>query len=328
MRLSLKKIVVPGIPLAVVLVAGCIVLWFSAYFGGRISTLPLQNPDFAKNIQLFIFPDSLLSNIISIIFVFINAFLIGQINNRYTVIRTRTFLPIFIFLLLMGSWNETHVTNGSHLALTFIIISLFYFFSMHRNKKATEQAFMGSFFIGLSSLLIYPFIFLIPACWIGFEFFQGLSLRTFLASILGTLAPWLLYLSILFLLHNEIAFSTVFNFPASFSLSIFTLPQMIYFSAICVIILISLAGMFSISNRDAIQTRNMLNFILLLFVSIVVLLVIFNSLYSLFLPVFAMIYALLFSHPLTLKKSNFYVIIFFVFCLLNLAFVISKYIHI
>jgi hypothetical protein len=330
MRLSLKKILVPSIPLAILLVAGCVAVWFSAYFGGRFSTLPTQDSFFLTNNQSFFQPNSLLSNIISITFVFFNAFLLGQINNRFTIIRTRTFLPIFIFLILMASWNETHAAIGSHLALTFIIIALFYFFSMFRNKKASEQAFMGSFFIGIGSLLIHPFIFLIPVCWIGFEIFQSFSLRTFLASILGTLAPWLLYLSTIYLLHNEINFSTVFNFDFNFSFNFsnFTLPEIIYSVVLFIIMLISLSGMFSISKGDAIYTRNILNFILLLLISLFVLILIFRSQSALFLPVIALIYAILFSHPLTLKKSNFYVIIFLIFCLLNIAFVISKYIQI
>jgi len=328
MRLSLKNIIVPSIPLAALLVLSCVAVWFSAYFGGRFATLSTQNTVFyLTNIQPFIQPNSLLSNIVSIAFVFLNAFLLGQINNRFTIIRTRTFLPIFIFLLLMGSWNETHVANGSHLALTFIVLAIFYFFGMSRDKKASEQAFMGSFFISISSLLINPLIFLIPVCWIGFGIFQSFSLRTFLASVFGTLAPWVLYLSILYLMHNEINFSTVFHldFDFSFNISSFSLPQFIYYVSIFIIMLISLSGMFSISSGDAIHTRNKLNFLLLMLISVFIITLIFRSQYALFLPVIALIYSILISHPFTLKQNNFYGILFIIFCTLNITFVISKY---
>ena len=135
------------------------------------------------------------SNIISLSFTLLNAFLISQINTRFTIIRSRTFLPIIVFVLLMSSWNETHITNDSHIVLTLIIFALFFLFSTSRNRKASEYSFMGSLFISVSSILINPLVFLIPVCWIGLILFQSFSLRTLLASIFGAVTPWLLFLS-------------------------------------------------------------------------------------------------------------------------------------
>jgi len=39
-----------------------------------------------------------------------------------------------------------------------------------------------------------------------------------------------------------------------------------------------------------------------------------------------LVYALLISHPLTLKQNNFYSILFIVFCFINIAYAVSKYI--
>jgi len=83
--------------------------------------------------------------------------------------------------------------------------------------------------------------------------------------------------------------------------------------------------MYSISNSDAFNTRNKLNFLLFLLISLVILAFIFRNQFISFLPMIALVYSLLISHPLTLKQNNFNGILFLVFCLINIAFVISKY---
>ncbi|MHB9140408.1 MAG: hypothetical protein ACYC25_00845, partial [Paludibacter sp.] len=185
-KVSIKNFITPGIPLAILLVMSCFALWVITYFGGYFVTVSMQNNSVVVFLQSILIPNTILSGLTAISFTLLNAFLVAQLNNRFTLIRSRTFLPIFIFVLLLGVWNETHLVNGSHLALTIFIIALFFTFNMFHNRNASEEAFMGSFLISVSSLFINPLIFLIPVFWIGFIMLQSFSLRTLIASLLGT----------------------------------------------------------------------------------------------------------------------------------------------
>ncbi|MFA6582573.1 MAG: DUF6427 family protein, partial [Paludibacter sp.] len=251
-------------------------------------------------------------------------------NNRFTLIRSRTFLPIFIFVLLLGVWNETHLVNGSHLALTIFIIALFFTFNMFHNRNASEEAFMGSFLISVSSLFINPLIFLIPVFWIGFIMLQSFSLRTLIASLLGTVTPWILTFSGQYLIYSKIDFASVFSIQMNldFNLYTFTLVNSIYIASMAIILIICLAGMFSNYSRDAIHTRNKLNFIFLLLIAILILSIIFENQFSSFLPIIALLFSFLISHPFTLKQNNFFSIVFIIFCVLNISFVLIKFINI
>ena len=327
MRITLKNLIIPSIPLAVFLVGTCFILWISAYFGARYSTDSTQVTSIVESLQSVFLPNSLLSNLVCMSLTMLNAFLIAQINNRFTIIRTRTFLPIFIFLLLTASFNQTHKLIGSHISLTLFIFALFNFFRMARDRKASEDAFMGSLLISISSLLINPLIFIIPMCWIGFMMFQSFSLRTFLASVFGMLTPWILYLSIVIMVQPDYNLSKAFNINIISDLNInqFPLSELIYTSLMGIIGIIGIVGMYSITNSDAINTRNKLNFLLFLLISLLILSFIFRNQFISFLPLIALVYAMLMSHPLTLKQNNFYGIVFLVFCIINIAFVISKY---
>ena len=330
MRVSLKNVIVPSIPLAVLMVGFCFVLWTLMFFAPIPSILPIYYTTIAEKIQSFFSQNLLFTNLVCIALTLLNAFLLAQINNRFTIIRTRTFLPIFIFLLLVCTWNETHIIVGSHVALTLFVLALFNFFSMSKDRNASEPAFLGSFFIGLASLLINPYIFLSPVCWLGFIIFQSFSLRTFLASLLGAIVPWILFVTINYFINNNVDILQLFNvsFNFDFSYLVLTLPKIIYISALTLIMIIGVVGMYSLSNGDAIHTRNKLNFLLLLLVSALILEFFNRNQMPLFLPLLSMIYAMLISHAFTLKQNNFYGIIFYIFFSLNIAFVISKYFHI
>ena len=327
-KVSIKQFIIPSIPLAVLLVLSCVGLWFSAYFGTRYTSPVALSTNIFNGIDTLITPNSLLSNLIGVSFTLLNAFLLAQINNRFTIIRTRTFLPLFVFLLLMSSWNETHIVSGSHLALTLMLLAFFYILSMSRDKRSSEQAFMGSLLISVSSLIINSYIFIIPVCWIGFMIFQSFSLRTFLASTFGTLAPWVLFVSAKYLFLNELDFQHILNIKPTieFNISSVSLPVLVYSAAFIFISIVSIIGLYSLSNGDAIHTRNKLNFLVLLYISLLILAFIFRNQFILFLPLIAVVFSLLFAHPFTLKQNNFYGIIFIIFCVINIAYVISKYI--
>jgi len=327
-KVSLKKIIVPGIPLSVLLLSVCFILWISAYLSGHNATLQLQSSSIVTGLLSLVPPNTLLSNLFALIFTLLNAFLLTQLNNKYTIIRTRTFLPILIFFLLMSSWNETHITNGSHFALTLFIISLFFILNMFHNKNASEEAFTGSLLISISSLLINPLIFIIPVFWIGFMMMQSFSTKTLLASVIGTITPWILYLSGLYFFNPNADLRQFFKLDIIFQLNLHSYPllNLVYIALTTIILIICLVGMFSIYSRDAIHTRNKLNFILLLLSSFSILSFIYRNQFTLFLPFIAFLLTLIVSHPFSLKQNNFYSIVFIVFCVINIAFVISKYI--
>ncbi len=329
MKISLRNFIVPSIPLAVLLVLGCMALWLTDSVVSNFNSFSSQSGSNSDFISAFV-GNTFITSIIGIIITLLNAFLIAQINNKFTIIRIRTFLPLLIFLLLMGTWYPTHAQISSQIALTLFIFAVFNFFNMLRDIKASEQAFLGSLLISVSSLFINQFIFLIPVCWIGFMLFQSLSFRTFLASLMGTLAPWILYFSTIYFINPDVDLfhGIAKNLTTEFNFSAFTLVQYIYAGLMTIILIIGIVGVSSLSRSDAIHTRNKLNFLFFLLVSLAILSIIFMNQFTYFLPLIAFIYALLLSHPLTLSQSNFYGILFVIFCVLNLTFIVFKYISI
>ena len=312
--------------MSVLLMLMVALVWFSDLFIQNTVLLNLQDKTLVSGVNGFFSKNLLLSNIVSLLITALNAFLIGQLNNKYTIIRTRSFLPVLFFVLLMASWHETHTIVVSHIALTLVLLSFFVIFSVYRNRAASEQAFLSSFLIALASIFIEPIILFIPLIWVGLLLFHSMSFRIFLATIFGLLTPWILYLSIRLYLQPDLDW--ILNIRDSFQLGLPVLGrplnEIIYMAVLFVLSVIGLVGLSSNLNQDSMQTRSLINFNTWLLALSFVFSMLFVRQFFVFLPFIGVGLSILLAHPLTLKKANFYTIIFVIFIFVNILFVISN----
>ncbi|MBP1677779.1 MAG: hypothetical protein H6Q20_2338 [Bacteroidetes bacterium] len=325
MKQFLKIVITPSFPLAVFLIVVPFVLWLTGF-----ALIPVSGDESIYLTGLlanvFSLRADLVTNVLSIIITLFNAFLIVQINNKYTIIRNRTFLPVLVFLLLISCWTDTHIYVLAHLTLALFALSLFVFFSMYRDTKASEQAFLGSLLIASGSLFAYPVILFIPVCWIGFMRFHSFSLRTFLGSVFGVLVPWIFYFVVRYYFQpdllwlNEIAES----FRLGWAVTELSLIRVVYLAVMLVFMLVGLVGLYSELRNDSVQVRARLSFLQLIMVFAFIFSMILVDYYYLFIPFVAISYSLLISHPFTLRASKFYGILFALFILFNFAFVILQ----
>jgi hypothetical protein len=262
------------------------------------------------------------SLVIILVITAINLLLIDRFNYKFNIIRTKTFLPLFIYALLITSWRESHLLVFSHFSLSIIIISLMYFFDMYRNKLAVEQAFIGSFLIGVLSLFNPVYLLIILIVWLGFVVLNCLSLRNFLASLMGLAIPWIFYLSFHIFTNREIDIFRHLTVDFTPDL-IFTQDELhvrIYVVSILVILVAGLVNLFRTSFNDSVQTRRYLNYLVMLLLMVLIpTLLLSNNILS-FLPLIAFGYAMLLSHPFSLQKSKWQTILFFIFCAVNAAY--------
>ena len=325
MKITLKKIISPSLSLSTLLVIASIILWFVVF-----STTTIDNPvelgsPLSKAVEN-ILPAGLLTSITSLLLTLLNAFLIAQLNNRFTIIRNRTFIPSFVFILLMSVEGQTHQLPGAHFALTLLLIALFVFFNMFRDKQAAEQAFLGSLLIATGSLFIEPILLFLPVCWMGMMRFGSFSLRTFLASVFGGLVPWIFYFAVRSYLEADLLWiNTLFNgFETGLTLLERPVNELIYLASMTLIIIIGLVGLYSNLHSDSIQSRAKLNFLTIILIFSFVFSIVFVNCYAVFIPFTLMAYAILIAHPLTLKPNGFYAIVFIVFIIANLAYLVSN----
>ena len=325
MRITLKKIITPSLSLSTLLIMASIALWLVVFSTTVIdSPVELGSP-LSKAVES-ILPAGLLTSITSLLLTLLNAFLIAQLNNRFTIIRNRTFIPVFVFLMLMSVAGQTHQLPGAHFALTLLLIALFVFFNMFRDKQASEQAFLGSLLIATGSLFIEPILLFLAVCWMGMIRFGSFSLRTFLASVFGGLVPWIFYFTIRYYFEPDLLWiNTLFTgFETGFTLFGRPVNELIYLTCMTLIIITGLVGLYSNLHGDSIQSRAKLNFLTIILIFSFAFSIVFVNCYAIFIPFTLMAYAVLIAHPLTLKPNGFYAILFIVLVIINLAYLASN----
>lgn len=326
MKFSIKNIIKPQSYTAILMLSLVFVVWVLAHFVGFNHMVEDELSVLKTTINFFGTNYRILALLATFALTIINTVLIQQINKTHIIIRTRTFLPVLIFNILIAVSFRTHGHFIAHIALTFIMLAVYVVLGMYRNKNAVEHAFLGGLFLALASFFIKPLLLLVFVFWIGFFQLKSFSLRTLLASTIGLLLPWIFYFFFSFYYcSNYLWLTELFRgFEVEFLVPQLPLNQIIYLSFMTLVLFVSLAGLYSNLQSDSIQTRVNIMFLSVFSVAVFSLFFIFSKYYIILVPtvIFSAVFVL--AHPFSLRKTNFQSILFILFILANLAFVVSN----
>jgi len=320
MRIELKNIIKPSFAQITLYVFLGLVIWAVSYIGSFYTKG--ITPD---ELLVRLFDTELLwKNAVSIGLTFVNAGLLFLLINRFSFVNTRTFLPTFVFALLIIAWQPSHETFKSHIALFLFICALFCFFNM-AEKEASEKTFLGSLLIACAGLFLNNLLLIIPVCWLGFVVLRCFSFRVFLASLLGVIAPLLIYSAVIYVVSPTFDFQTLFNFDFSLNFGIkeLQLPTQLYIGLLFVVFIISILGTYADFYTQNNSIRRNINFILILLVSFIIILNFEKTLF----PFIALCFSIFVAQLFSVKKNNFYPILFLIFIFINLAFVVYNFLY-
>lgn len=141
-----------------------------------------------------------LQSLVALIILFILAFIMLQINNRYSFIRVRTMLPAPLYILMVSGLTEMQTLHPVYFAAVFFLIAVYRFFSAFDQVKPYSAVFDSGILLGIASLFYFNAALLFPA------FFMGIGIlaretrwREYVIIIAGFLIPFLFVFSYAFL---------------------------------------------------------------------------------------------------------------------------------
>jgi len=324
MKVSLQRIITPTLPVTALTYLVSFGLWIGLYFVYRY---PNPMPGYAGSIaENILSSESIIAYLISYIFTVLNSLLIAQMNNKFAFIRTRTFMPVFVYMLISTFWLQIHGNYLAVIATFFVLIAVFLALEMYKDSKGVEQAFLSFFCLAVSSFLVHEVVFLLPFFWIGYGILRSLSTRTFFASVFGFITPLIFVFSILFFALNQtVLFPDIKGVIFEYQLFDYkNIPFLIYFGGLFLIFSIAMMGLSTNTRHDVIQARTMLLFFRVMALGMLLLLIFRFSSYTSYLPLIAAFFAILTAYTFTLVRNLFYYILFIVLCVLSLAFVVYQ----
>ena len=121
--------------------------------------------------------------------------LLINLNNVFTIIRIRTSLQSFFYLLLAAALPSLYGVIPGLLAGLCFLTAIYLLFGSYRQEKSSGALFNSFAFAGIASLFVPQSLLLIPLLWIGASSFQSLNLKSLFASLLGFALPWWMLLS-------------------------------------------------------------------------------------------------------------------------------------
>ena len=198
----------------------------------------------------------------SFIFLLAIAFLMIQLNERFSFINVRTVLPAYIFCIVYSIFYFPHGFSVSLLVVLFVLGAIYFSFKMvdMPYMEMSVYAFNTGLLLSLATIFSLPCLFYTIPILIFFYVCKAMSLRNILALFFGICLP-ILYLLIYLAYVNDLeAFllfvsssSTIGVFSSYASLQWWDWSYLIVYTTIFVLGLLNYSkwrGQLNVRNRE------------------------------------------------------------------------------
>ncbi len=142
-------------------------------------------------------------HILAAILVFMQGFILNSTFIRAKIYEERTLIPLFLYLILSNLFLDWLILSPMMMATTFIILSIRHIF-LHLNENVSKsQAFEIGFYLGLAVMFYLPLFILLLLPLFVFAVFTGTKARDYILMFFAFLLPFLLILSLFFVVGGE-----------------------------------------------------------------------------------------------------------------------------
>ncbi len=124
-----------------------------------------------------------------LLYIIAGGILVG-INRTFMLIRPQLFVQMSVFFILLAVYVPLHRLSVGVPASLCFLAALYSLFMSYRSTYAPAWVFHSFAAIGLCTVFVPRFSWLLPLFWFGASLFHSLNLKGFVASVLGWLLPF------------------------------------------------------------------------------------------------------------------------------------------
>lgn len=328
-RHYLEKLIEPNLKSVTMIFGLSLVLWLLGY---AFQPQELWNCEPSSHIDVMlgelIDPTSFAGYFFGWASVLIVAVMLFVLNERDNMISQRTILPIFFYVVLVGTNVNAQSFVMSSVSNVFVILAMHSVFSGYRQRFPVRSSFNIGIYIALASVFCEEYLLLLPFFLLGMLLLNTFSLRTFFASLVGLIASYFLIFGVMFIVDDSMAISLYEEY-----VSYFHLPSPEYEISVVILLfsgsqflclLCAASSVFSRNYVDNMKGSKLLGVTIMLMLGGVFMFLLFSNKMPSFYPLMAMLESILFAHYFTLHKSMASKIVFLTFiCCSSLYFLNS-----
>lgn len=253
----------------VLLIITPIVLWLPSFINPpEMITTPRLDMPLYEGLFYAMKDLRFLDTLLAFIIIIAQAFAINSILTYYQLTKKTSFMPTFIYILLMSCDYRTMTLSSILIANCFGILSLMFFLRCYNKNEGLDEIFITTLILAIGTLFYSPCILFILWIWFGLFNFKIYKWRSFLVSIFGFITPFII-LCVYYYLADDISILETF-----FQKHFFIIPdyhflnqpiQIVYMAYLAIITIPSFFMTFNYRNDQKLSVRKRTSTIILLF---------------------------------------------------------------
>ena len=181
-----------------------------------------------------------------------------ETNTTFNLIRTRTSMPVCLYWLIATALFFLHPFEWTNLVPLVFILATYQLFHSYESVSSSPFIFHSFLFIGLGSIAFPQLLYMVPMLWGSMIPFRAISIKSFLASIIGLMTPyWFIFGYSLYFNEMHILLTPLREaahlYPIDYSH--LTLPEIASWGFITLLLIVSGFHYWQISYMDKTRTR-------------------------------------------------------------------------
>lgn len=204
MILNFFKQTLPQVIIIIIVLA--ISLWIKSILSVQLTPFYFESISmpFFSIITNWITGNVLWGRIISFFVLLFTGFYLLQINSKHIVIKQRTYLLSFFYIIIISSVTYIQQLNPGVFAAFCIVFAIDHILSIYHKEQTLDNLFKAGFFVALASLFYAPSIFYFIAIILSIISIRSFNLREWFAAIFGLLTPLFFYTFYFYFVKNDL----------------------------------------------------------------------------------------------------------------------------
>ncbi|NVO10087.1 MAG: hypothetical protein HXX16_09020 [Bacteroidales bacterium] len=178
----------------IVLIIIAILLWVRNYFSEiapfYFDSIKMPFYGLATN---WVSENIIYGKLITFTIILFTAFHLLQINSKHIVIKQRTYLPAFFYILITSCFIPLQRINPAIFSALIFVFVFDHIFSIYHKENALDNIFKAGFYIALASLFYAPSILYIIVLFLSIMSIRSFNIREWFAAFFGVITPWFFF---------------------------------------------------------------------------------------------------------------------------------------
>jgi hypothetical protein len=141
-------------------------------------------------IQSFVAQYSILSMIVALLIILVNAFLLIQLNTIHIFIAVRTPLPALFYIIIAAGINPVHQLTPALVSSLLVIFILFRLFITYRYDGPSANFLDTGFLLSVASMIYFPVLIIVIMVVVGLVILRPVEWREWAYLLIGLALPY------------------------------------------------------------------------------------------------------------------------------------------